>query len=188
MEKRLIFDTALRLIREGKYNGASIGEIAHYAKIDEKVILFFFHSKDKLFSALSDYVSESIHALIAKAQKNELSFENRFSNIWFALYGHYAEKQDLIAYIEQLPTASKNALTEKKLLEPIRIFFSTSPIPALELIKVDLLASVFHSSVLNAAKMRRDPGLVGFEETNQLCRMLWNGMICRTPTNLQVSA
>jgi AcrR family transcriptional regulator len=188
MEKRLIFDTALRLMREGKYNGASIGEIAHYAKVDEKVILFFFHSKDKLLSALSEYVAESIHALTAKAQKNEISFENRFYNIWFALYHHYAEKQDLIAFIEQLPLSSKSTLTEKKLLEPIRIFFSTSPIPALELIKVDILALVFHSSVLNAAKMRRDPGLVGLEESNQLCRMLWNGMIYRTPAHLQVSA
>jgi AcrR family transcriptional regulator len=180
IERRVIFDTALKLIRAGKFQATSMTEIAHLAGVDENVALYFFESREKLLRELSGYVTDSISKIVKETVKDELSFQNRFFKVWSALYQYYTQHPGMIAFIEQasvLTTSIKCRITEKDLIPVLEDLFRSAPENSIVSLKRETLASVFHGNVITAAKLYHDNHLIHTEtDLKNIALILWSGI------------
>jgi AcrR family transcriptional regulator len=180
MERRVIFETALKLIRAGKFQTTSMTEIAHLAGIDENVTLYFFESREKLIQDLAGYITASISKIIKGAAKDELSFQNRFFKAWSALYEYYVQHPGVVAFVEQassLTAAARQRINERDLMSAIEDLFRSASENLIVPIRSETLAFVFHSNVVTAVKLHHDHALTYHDsELKSIAQILWDGI------------
>jgi hypothetical protein len=180
MERKVIFESALKLIRDGKFQTTSMSEIAHLAGVDENVTLYFFESREKLLLQLNEYVTDSINKIVKESVKDKLSFQNRFFKVWSALYEYYIHQPGMIAFVEQvsvLISTVNHRTTEKNLIPAIEDLFKSASENLIVSMKPETLAAVFHGNVITAAKLYRNhhPAQTD-KELKNIAFILWSGM------------
>ena len=180
MERKAIFDAALMLIKEGRFQSTPMSEIAYYAKLAESTTLYFFESREKLLTDLNQYIYDILHGIISKANKEGASFEVRFFSIWRALYEYYARNPAAMAFVEQSSKISgigKERKVSKPFNKQLIEFFKAESPDMMEGIRPETLATVFHGNIMIAARMHSDYYLIQREdELKNLVQILWDGI------------
>jgi TetR/AcrR family transcriptional regulator, multidrug resistance operon repressor len=183
MERKLIFDSALKLINEGKFLGSPMSEIAYHASLTEKTVSYFFQNRDELVADLASHIADGIRLAIQRAQNRELSFQDNFHHVWFCLYHYYGKHPAVLAFVEQSHNFSgfrEERLNEKTFISPLIHFFDSGPEMLKERFHAQALASIFHGSVVAAVKLKANKqSIFGEEEIKSLPEILWNGLAQR---------
>lgn len=187
MERKLIFDSALKLIKEGKFLGSPMSEIAYHANLTEKTVSYFFQNRNELVADMASHIAEGIKFAIRHSQNGELSFQGNFFNVWFSLYHYYGKHPAVLAFVEQAHHFSNvrgERLDEKTFLLPLVRFFESGPEMMKEMFQPETLASIFHGSVATAVKLKANSQSVfSDEEIKSLPEVLWNGFSQRQTVN-----
>lgn len=152
-ERKAFFRAALKLVEAGKFQFASMDEIAFHARISSMAIPFIFASKEDLFSALVDDVVIQIDHVVAAVDKVPGSFKGKFFETWLRLYEYYTKYPGVISLIEQMENEGQAGLNSG-IIKTLSEFLRTGQDELSHYINVDAMASVFHENVLTAAKMK----------------------------------
>jgi len=180
MERKLIFDAALRMIKEGKFAGSTMSEIAFYAHLTEKTVSYFFESRHQLISELATHIAEALRSTIKGPSGINSSFQDRFFQTWSALSSFYLRNPAFLAFVEQsesLTYAGETRLSERTLLLPLIQFFESAPETIRDKFNAVTLALVFHGSVITAVKLKENiPSGARDNEIRSLAEILWNGI------------
>lgn len=180
MERKLIFDAALKMIKDGKFPGSAMSEIAFYANLTEKTVSCFFQSRHQLIGELATHIAESIRSTVQAPSRINESFQERFFRIWTALYNFYLRNPAVLAFVERSATLAhpgEARLSEATFLSPLIQFFESSPEAIKDRFNASALAIVFHGSVITAVKLKENiPSGVKDNEIRSLSEILWNGI------------
>jgi AcrR family transcriptional regulator len=159
LEKRAIFETSLKLIRQGKFHATPMLEIALLSRISGTMIFYVYENRDELLTELAEKVLGEIHDTIEEACKKSLGFMDTVRNIWMGLYKFYTGYPDVISFIEQIENL-KNLPGKIDVTHPassttlISVFQNHAVIA--EMPSVETLAWSLHSSALCAAKLKTE--------------------------------
>jgi AcrR family transcriptional regulator len=157
MEKMAIFETSLKLIRQGKFHATPMSEIALLSRISGTMIFYVYENRDELLIELGEKVLGQIHDTIEEACKNSLGFNDTIRNIWMALYKFYSKHRDVISFIEQIENLQNlpgtNRITHPANSMALINFFQNHAVKP-EVPSAETLAWAFHCNVLSAAKLQ----------------------------------
>lgn len=179
LEREIIFDAALHLIKEGKYHPATIREIAYHAGMSGITTQMLFPSKDILTSELVFFIRDRMHDVIEEGLEGQGSFKKQFSNTWRALYAFYIRHPEVLAFMEQNNSPVKfgnSRVDENVLLTPLISLFANGE-GTLHSMKPETLARFFHGNVMMCARMYLDESLPSDRaELQNAVDVLWNGL------------
>ena len=184
MERKLIFDSALRLIQEGKFLGSPMSEVAYHARLTEQTVSHFFENRNQLVSELAIYILEGIRSAVEDARENKLSFQDRFFNAWFGLFNFYVKHPTVLAFVEQSPNLahlSEPKLNERNFMAPLIDFFQSAPENIQQRFQPESLAILFHGSIATAVKLKSNTEHGGKDTAiSILPAILWNGITAQS--------
>ncbi|HEX5171339.1 MAG TPA: hypothetical protein VFW11_19315 [Cyclobacteriaceae bacterium] len=180
-ERRAFFNASLKLISAGKFQLASMDEIAFHARISGMATPFIFENKNNLFSDLV----EDITSQIAKVMNDEMTkahpLKQKFFALWLALYEYYSKHPGVASFIEQREALCKSSSSEiyPDAFEPLIGFFKSAKDEIRNDISAEILATVFHENILAAVKLRS--GFMSDAENLRLKLLpllLWENYVC----------
>ena len=152
-----IFETSLKLIRQGRFHATSMSEIALLSRISGTMIFYVYENRDELLVELGQKVLGQIHDTIEEACKNSLGFNDTIRNIWMGLYQYYSKHPDVISFIEQIENLKNlpatNWVTHPANSTALLNFFQNHAFKP-EVPSAETLAWSFHCNVLCAAKLQ----------------------------------
>jgi AcrR family transcriptional regulator len=159
LEKMAIFQTSLKLIRQGKFHATPMSEIALLSRISGTMIFYVYENRDELLAELGEKVLGQIHDTIAAACKKSLTFQDTVRNIWMGLYTYYTKHPDVISFIEQIENLN-NLPGEKVVTHPansaVLVNFFRNHAVKTETQSAETLAWSLHCNVLCAAKLQTE--------------------------------
>jgi AcrR family transcriptional regulator len=180
MERKLIFDSALRLIKEGKFLGSPMSEVAYHARLTEQTVSHFFENRNQLVTELAVYIVDGIRSAVEGSRENTLSYQDRFFNAWFGLFSFYVKHPTVLAFVEQCPNLahlSEPKLNENNFIAPLVEFFQSAPQNIQQRFQPGSLAILFHGSIATAVKLKSNTEHGGKDaEIGTLPAILWNGI------------
>jgi len=175
MERKLIFDAALKLIREGKFHSTPMSEIAYHARLTESTTVYFFESRDKLLAELMNYISDALLSVIEPGSREGSSFEERFYAIWMSLYEFYVRRPEILTFVEQaqnLGAPGRHSFSKPAFMQSLVAFFARKENTVAGL-RPETLANLFHGSVATAAKINLGTNA---DELRYVAQILWDGL------------
>jgi len=177
-ERNAFFDASLRLVKQGRFQGASMSEIAFVARISARTVPYVFESRDELVSELGAMIISQITKKMNDVFSSPGSFKQRFFNGWTALYEYYSEHPNVIAFMEQFGSLSQTHVVypgNARIL--IDFFRMAADFELSTALNAETLAYVFHDNILSAARMRAVVGLNGVSlSPEQSSWLLWNSL------------
>jgi AcrR family transcriptional regulator len=179
LEREIIFDAALHLIKDGKYHPTTIREIAYHAGMSGITTGLLFPSKEILTSELVFFVRDRMQDVIEDGLAGQGSFKKQFFNAWRALYAFYIRHPEVLAFMEQNNSPVKfgnSRVDENVLLTPLIRFFGNGE-ATLHTMKPETLARFFHGNVMMCARMYLDESLPSDRaDLQNAVDVLWNGL------------
>lgn len=177
-ERHAFFDASLRLVKQGRFQSASMSDIAFVARISAKTVPYVFGSRDELMFELGAMISSQITTAMSDVFNSSGTFKQKFFDVWSALYKYYADHPNVIAYIDQFGSLSQAGLVHPGHTKILVDFFgldATSEISSD--LNAETLAFLFHDNILSAARMRTVVGLNGVSlSPEQSSWLLWNSI------------
>lgn len=154
-KKRLIFESALDLIRERGFHGAPMSLVAGNAGVAAGTIYHYFKGKDDLIRELYAYNRERVIAIVDKAAGTGTTRKERFFNIWNQLYEFYNQNDNVLIFFEQFLNSPYNADKSPNHLRGTLYSFFQEGMEAGEIrqVKPELLIVLTFGSVNSAAKL-----------------------------------
>ncbi len=155
MQHLNIFKATLRLIREGRFGTASMAEIAYHAHVTAITAETLFETRDKLISALSEYVYNELNTIIRVALNSKAPFDEKFFRLWDALFSYYADNPDVAVFIDRCtgsPRCTETLLAhENENRAHLARFFAESGLPHAAVTPA-MMATIFHQTIRVAAR------------------------------------
>ena len=179
MERKAIFDAALKLINDGKFNAVSLSEVGYYANLSERTTHYFFENKGKLIEDLSVEVILMIHEVCLQPIVAWSSFEIVFFDAWISLYEFYSKRPRVIAFVEQAGglTIKRDEKFMERLLDPLAKFFQINKVDVISKLSPGSIAALFHGNAMAAAKLHGNPNLLPEQhELRYMVQILWAGL------------
>lgn len=192
MERRAIFRAALKLIKEGKFHGTPMTEIAFHARLTGSTILYFFETREHLIKELAKNIFSGLIEVCNGVRTERLTFEERFHKTWIVLRDHYVQNPEIIAFMEQFPFMPYNNIQDSKNLfqqfhQILIDFFGENQNKNFRSdMSPENLAFLYHQNIIVSAKMLFQ-GKVNKDETNRLQEIFWIGMTSREKAGTEVS-
>jgi AcrR family transcriptional regulator len=110
------------ILAEG-FEGASIAKVAKRMKIHPSLILHYFGNKENLTLALVDYVIDEYGSLLKKFKAQDLSPENRLTQLLEAIWSReYYEKINVAGSFAVLSVSFRNEKIHGKIRDLYRMF------------------------------------------------------------------
>jgi AcrR family transcriptional regulator len=184
MERKAIFDAALKLINDGKFQAVSLSEIGYYANLSERTTRYFFENKGKLIEELSVEVMFMIHEVFLQSIVDWRPFENVFFDAWISLYEFYSKRPRVIAFVEQAGglTIKHDEKFVERLLDPLVKFFQINKVEVISKLSPGSIAALFHGNAMAAAKLHGNPNLLHEQhELRPMVQILWAGLTAPAP-------
>ncbi len=111
----VIFDSALKIIKEKGFHRARIGDIAEEAGISYGLVYHYFKNKEELFNEILNQWWVSLYQLLDTIKKSDEDFHGKLKGVILYFLNTYQRKPDLIhIFITQISRSSNN-LTETRL-------------------------------------------------------------------------
>jgi hypothetical protein len=179
-EREMIFASALKLIKEGRYANSSRSEVAYHADLSERTTQFFYQTQDGLTEQLSWYVKESIQRIIHTALQEQTSFRGKFNSVWLNLYSFYKQNPNVLAFIENCTEVTanlKHPVTSGWLFAEVIELFEQHRHEIGNDLTAEALVAIFNGNIAVTAKTALSiaPGFNN-EDLQLMSAMLFNGM------------
>ena len=177
MERKAIFDAALRLIHDGKFQAVSLAEVGYYANLSERTTRYAFENKEKLLEDLSAEVLCMIHEVCVRTIEDWRPFEKVFYDTWISLYEFYVKRPRVLAFVEQSGRLTKSRDTfMERLLAPLTDFFQINKINSGKM-PPSSVAAFFHNNAMAAARLHGHPDLLPAQpQLHFIVQILWTGL------------
>jgi TetR/AcrR family transcriptional regulator, multidrug resistance operon repressor len=178
-ERELIFASALKLIREGRYVNSTRSEVAYHADLSERTTQFFYRTQDGLTEQLSLHVRESIQQLIRMALEEETTFRGKFFRIWLNLYYYYKKNPGVLAFIEHCEELTSNLdhpVTSQWLFADVIGLFEASRHEFGNDLSTGALLAIFNGNIAVISKTALNTTGFNEEDLHTMVGMLYNGM------------
>jgi AcrR family transcriptional regulator len=179
MERKAIFDAALKLINAGKFQAVSLSEVGYYANLSERTTRYVFENKEKLIDDLSAEVLSMMHEVCSQSTGDWRRVENVFFDTWISLYEFYVNRPHVIAFVEQAGglTIKHHENFMERLLAPLTKFFQTNKVEVTSILSPGSIAALFHGNAMAAAKLHGNRNLLPEQhELRCLAQILWAGL------------
>lgn len=119
----LIFDAALKVIKEKGFHKARIADIAEEAAISYGLVYHYFKSKEDLFNEILNQWWAKLYALLENIKKTEEEFNLKLRGLILYFLCTYQQKPDLMnIFITQI-SRSTNNLTKTR-MDHFKKFFA----------------------------------------------------------------
>lgn len=114
-KQQVIFDSALKVIKEKGFHQARIADIAKEAGISYGLVYHYFRNKEDLLNEILNQWWDGLYQLLADIQKTERDLNSRLKGLILYLLDTYQRKPDLIhIFITQI-SRSPSTLNETRL-------------------------------------------------------------------------
>jgi TetR/AcrR family transcriptional regulator, fatty acid metabolism regulator protein len=114
-KQQVIFDSALRIIKEKGFHRARIADIAKEAGISYGLVYHYFKNKEDLLNEILNQWWVGLYQLLEDIQKTERALNGRLKGLILYFLDTYQRKPDLIhIFITQISRSATN-LTETRL-------------------------------------------------------------------------
>jgi len=177
-ERNAFFNASLRLVKQGRFQNASMSEIAFVARINARTVPYVFESRDELVSELGATITSQITTTMNDVFDSVGTFKEKFFNGWSALYEYYTVHPNVIAFMDQFGSLAQNHVVYPGNAKVLIDFFrrsATSEVSAA--LNAETLAYFYHDNILSAARMRAVLGLNGVNlSPEQSACLLWNAI------------
>jgi TetR/AcrR family transcriptional regulator, fatty acid metabolism regulator protein len=118
----VIFDSALKIIKEKGFHRARIADIAEEAGISYGLVYHYFKNKEDLFNEILNQWWARLYHLLETIKKNNDDFHGKLKGVILYFLDTYQRKPDLIhIFITQISRSSDN-LTKPR-LDHFKTFF-----------------------------------------------------------------
>lgn len=178
-KKRLIFESALDLIREHGFHGAPISQVAANAGVAAGTIYHYFEGKDELIRELYAYNKDRVVAVVDEASLMGKTRKERFFNIWDRLYEFYIQNGKVLIFFEQYLNSPYNTDKSPNHHRGTLYNFFQEGMEAGEIVraKPELLLVLMVGSVSSAAKLALF-GNVRLDQSDldNVAGILWKGI------------
>jgi len=178
-KKRLIFESALELIRERGFHGAPMSQVAANAGVAAGTIYHYFEGKDELIRELYAYNKERVVAVVNEASAVGGTRKERFLNVWNRLYEFYILNEKVLIFFEQYLNSPYNTDKSPNLHRGTLYNFFQEGIDSGEIMraKPELLLVLMVGSVTSTAKLALF-GHVPLDQSDldDVAGMLWKGI------------
>lgn len=176
MERRAVFNAALRLIKEGKFHATPLAEIAFHANIAASTIPYFFASRQIILNDLAGELFSELLQLTTGSSVQDGAFEEIFFARWNAIHDYYLEHPEVIPFVEQaddMPLDTDQTIARDKYYNELAEFFAQG-MERKMIAKRDpgRLAALFHESILSAARVNSRSE----EKETERAHILWQGI------------
>lgn len=178
-KKRLIFESALDLIREHGFHGAPVSQVAARAGVAAGTIYHYFQGKDELIRELYAYNKERVVSVVDEASRAGDTRKERFFNVWNRLYDFYIQNAKVLIFFEQYLNSPYNTDKSPNHHRGTLYNFFHEGMIAGEIIraKPELLLVLLVGSVTSAAKLALF-GNVRLDQSDldDVAGILWKGI------------
>lgn len=178
-KKRLIFESALTLIRERGFHGAPMSQVAANAGVAAGTIYHYFDGKDDLIRALYAYNIDRVIEVVNEASAVGETRKERFFNIWNRLYHFYIDNDKVLVFFEQYLNSPYNTDRSPDHYRGTLYDFFRKGMDEGEITraKPELLLMLIFGSVSSAAKLKLF-GKVRLVQSDldKVAAILWKGI------------
>lgn len=175
MQQLTIFKATLRLIREGRFGMASMAEIAYHAHVTAITVETLFETRDKLISALSEYVYNELNTIIRVALGSKAPFDEKFFRLWEALFSYYVDNPDVGVFVDRCtgsPSCTDALRSHQKNNHAfLASFFAESGLPHTA-VTPEMMATIFHQNIRVAARNGNNENR---DMSNALAQIIFEG-------------
>jgi hypothetical protein len=184
MERTQLLNTALILIRDGRFHSCEIRDIAFYARVSERRALHYFNTTETLLAELTRYVRAQTDTITETALQESHSFEQAFFSVWTTLFNYYREQPEIMTFMEYVLTKGDiTGTNDTGILERLISFFKENKHHVKNRIQPETIAFIFQSSIITAAKLFNTEKENFAEHANGVARILWDGIADVQPHN-----
>lgn len=178
-KKRAIFASALELIKDHGFHGTPISLVVKNAGVAAGTVYHYFESKDELICELYAYNRSRLIEIIDAALGENISYKEKFFNIYINLYNFYIQNSNVLIFFEQFVNSPYN-LDENYAHEQGQLssFFQEGVEKGyIKPIKPEILKVLTLGSIATTAKLNRcGSNLLADNELTQVVEILWDGI------------
>jgi hypothetical protein len=176
-ERELVLNAALKIISDSQIKSMGLPEIAYFSGLAEGTVRKIFHSTEIILSELTNHITDSISANTEQAIKSNPEFKDQFKSIWHSMFNFYQQNPQVLAFMQ----STKNIDTpEIEIIASIVNFFKRNEDSISVTRDPELLALIFHSNIITAAKISLQTDVINpAEKISFLPDALWSGLIAQ---------
>ncbi|MEX0778592.1 MAG: TetR/AcrR family transcriptional regulator [Balneolales bacterium] len=178
-KKKAIFASALELIRDNGFHGTPISSVVKNAGVAAGTVYHYFESKDELICELYVYNRSRMIEIINSALTEELSYKEKFFDIYIRLYKFYIQNTNVLVFFEQF--VNSPYISNKKYTQPqgqLPSFFKDGIDKGyLKSIKPEILKVLTLGSIATTAKLNKcGNNPLADDELKQIVGIIWDGI------------
>lgn len=181
-KKKAIFESTLRLVVENGFHGCPMSQVAKSAEVAAGTIYHHFENKEQLIRELYNYIMERVLEAMSAGDSTEMSFKERFFNLWKNLYNFYIQNPDVLKFYPQFIHSPYNTNRYEQghdqFHEKIFAFFQEGiEQGSLRQVKPEILGVLAHSNVMTSARIHGYGKIKLTEpELDLIAEMFWDGI------------
>ncbi|MEX1137159.1 MAG: TetR/AcrR family transcriptional regulator [Balneolales bacterium] len=178
-KKEAIFASTLELIKEHGFHGTPISLVVKNAGVAAGTVYHYFKSKDELICELYAYNRCRLLEIIDSAIAADLTYEEKFFNIYSKVYYFYIQNTNVLIFFEQFVNSpyhmNKNYIhSEGHLFDFFKEGVERGYVKEIdpEILKVLTLGSVATTAKLNKYGKKT----LSNNELMQITKIFWDGI------------
>ncbi|GAB3814713.1 hypothetical protein GCM10028895_08070 [Pontibacter rugosus] len=121
-KKKAILETTLELIKEHGFHGTPMSLVAKKAGVAAGTIYHYFESKDELICEVFSYIMQKATLALHQGGLAEMSYKDKFFNLWVNLYEFYRNNPNVLVFFEQFVNSPYNAIIGHGCQDQIRTY------------------------------------------------------------------
>lgn len=182
-DKRVaILESALGLIRNQGFHGASMSLVAKNADVATGTVYNYFDNKEHLIKELYNHNRQLLLAVVNETllEQNDATFRQRFDKTWLAIYGFYVENPDMLIFVEQFvnsPFCQHKHVEEFEERPLLNFLRSGADEKIFKALPAEVLLTYFFSSCVYMAKLHLyGNATLSQTDTENALEMIWDGL------------
>src|SRR5690606_37978571 len=174
-----IFEATLELIKEHGFHGTPMSLVAKNAGVAAGTIYHYFQGKDQLICELNFYNKSRIYEVIGDVFKEDLSYKEKFFQVWRRAYEFYINNTNVLIFFEQFINSPYNTNKCPNQFHGDLFNFFKQGVDSGEVKKVrpEVLLILTMGSITSTAKIRKFANVpLEEKELVQIVEILWEGI------------
>lgn len=182
-DKRVaILESALGLIRNQGFHGASMSLVAKNADVATGTVYNYFDNKEHLIKELYNHNRQLLLTVVNETleENNKATFRQRFEKIWLAIYRFYLENTDMLIFVEQFvnsPFCQHKQVEEFEERPLLNFLQSGADEQIFKSLPAEMMLTYFFSSCVYMAKLHLyGNATLSQTDTENALEMIWDGL------------